>query len=248
MGLGAYMDLQEIRLAFRKDSGRYDLVNEDGSDNGADRYLNAGQRYLDTLVDAPNAVAINFQDIMEGQRFTSLSDCRILHEIYVNDTTSKTKLIIHRDIKEYIATFPSHHSEMGYGRPSNILYTNLRISPDANTSPVTNYGGYIKWMDVAVNPSGNSNGLIWNPASDGYYTLEVHGKFFTPTLINSTDTTYWTDVYPSVLIWSAMRQIEVGYRNTQGVNDWTAAIKSELFGLEADQIEHTFYGMDQLEG
>jgi len=45
------MNLKEIRQEFAEKSGQLDLVNEDGSDNGANFYLNAGQQYLDKLIE-----------------------------------------------------------------------------------------------------------------------------------------------------------------------------------------------------
>ena len=49
------MNLGEIRAAFVKRSGRFDLVvagatpSEEGADSGADFYINSGQRFLDRL-------------------------------------------------------------------------------------------------------------------------------------------------------------------------------------------------------
>lgn len=45
------MNLREIRKLFLDMSGRYDLVNEDLSDNGANYYINEGSKWLDSKVD-----------------------------------------------------------------------------------------------------------------------------------------------------------------------------------------------------
>jgi len=44
------MTLVEIRAEFLKLSGRHDLVNDDGTNNGADFYINAGLRMLNNMV------------------------------------------------------------------------------------------------------------------------------------------------------------------------------------------------------
>lgn len=41
------MDLEDIRDKFIELSGRDDLANDDGTDNGADYFINAGQKFLD---------------------------------------------------------------------------------------------------------------------------------------------------------------------------------------------------------
>lgn len=45
------MNLIEIRELFRNTSGRYDLVNDDFSDNGADLFINDAIKWLDSKID-----------------------------------------------------------------------------------------------------------------------------------------------------------------------------------------------------
>ena len=45
------MNLLEIRTKFRSISGRYDLVNSDYSDNGANFFIEEGRKWLDSKVD-----------------------------------------------------------------------------------------------------------------------------------------------------------------------------------------------------
>ena len=55
------MNLLQIRQKFRTLSGRHDLVESDGSDNGADFYINAGQRHLDRLDETQKSPAICYK-------------------------------------------------------------------------------------------------------------------------------------------------------------------------------------------
>lgn len=43
------MDLSEVRAKFIQLSGRDDLVNADTTDNGANYFINAGQKFLDRM-------------------------------------------------------------------------------------------------------------------------------------------------------------------------------------------------------
>ena len=51
-----------------------------------------------------------------------------------------------------------------------------------------------------------------------------------------------------LLYMSAMRQIEVVNRNTQGVNDWTTSIQTEIQQLGFDLVEEAIAEIDQMEG
>ena len=59
------MNLIEIRTMFRDISGRYDLVNTDLSDNGADIYIQQGQKSLERRTNYTPSTATVFKDIAE---------------------------------------------------------------------------------------------------------------------------------------------------------------------------------------
>ena len=44
-----------------------------------------------------------------------------------------------------------------------------------------------------------------------------------------------------------MRQIEIVNRNTQGVNDWTNAISTDMVGLGMDLVEELISEVTQIE-
>ena len=51
------MNYKDVRDKFVEISGRYDLITATNEDNGADFFLNAGQKYLDRFLDAGKAIA-----------------------------------------------------------------------------------------------------------------------------------------------------------------------------------------------
>ena len=57
------MNLLQIRTKFRDISGRFDLVNSDYSDNGADFYINEGRKFLDRLGEVQKSWASCFRFI-----------------------------------------------------------------------------------------------------------------------------------------------------------------------------------------
>jgi len=51
------MDLESVRAWLVKTTGRNDLANTDGSDNGADKYIRAGSMLLDLKMETQKSPA-----------------------------------------------------------------------------------------------------------------------------------------------------------------------------------------------
>ena len=62
--------------------------------------------------------------------------------------------------------------------------------------------------------------------------VEVAGLFYTPPLVNDTDSNFWTENEPILLVQSACRMLEVSMRNRQGVTDYELAMGGDLEEME----------------
>lgn len=51
-----------------------------------------------------------------------------------------------------------------------------------------------------------------------------------------TDTNYWSDSHPHLLVNAARRMLEVRHRNTSGVNDWDTIILAEIHLIHANAV------------
>lgn len=91
-------------------------------------------------------------------------------------------------------------------------------------------------------------GLVFLPPAQEGMELEVLGAFEQPELKLDTDTNYWTEEQPIILVMAACRSLEMSYRNKEGVADWEAAIKGEILGLEFDLAETESNEFTQMEG
>jgi hypothetical protein len=78
--------------------------------------------------------------------------------------------------------------------------------------------------------------------------FEVKGLFYSHKLTNENDENYWSVTNPLLLIMSAMRQIEIVNRNTQGVNDWTNSIAAEMTQLGMDLVEEIIAEVSEMGG
>lgn len=240
------MNLIQVRRKFRELSGRFDLVNSDYSDNGADFFINAGSRFLDRLDETQKSVAQYFVKIDIGGYSCTFPYCRALKEVWVATSTERWQLnkMNFQDIMlNYMGSLPSERTN---GSPEYYSPCVSRYIPEnADVGDLDAFSGFV---DI---PSGNAheyNALLINCPTSEELMIDVRGLFYSMTLTNDTDINYWTVAHPALLIMSAMRQVEVMNRNTQGVKDWDASIGSEIRQLGMDLVEEDIAEVSQMEG
>ena len=93
------------------------------------------------------------------------------------------------------------------------------------------------YQDVLADQNFDSVGVLLTPlvATASVY-VEVEGLWRAPALSDDDDENYWTLQWPNLLVYATYRELEIVYRNTQGVRDWDAAIASVLTQQEMDYI------------
>ena len=243
------MNLKELRTQFVKRNGRYDLVVNatDWADNGADFYINAGQRYIDRLDTVKKSEGRNFMPLASGGYYVTFPFCRAVKEAWVLDGNAQKQLqkIDYEKLREYYA---DRQSQTNAGSPTYYFPAGIRLVPESDRLTIDELDSMIDWTHVIIDPSYNYNAVMLFPPADAAYTVEVVGLFYSPELSADTDNSFWSTVHPEILLMAANRQLEIDYRNTAGVNDWEKAIQSEIFGLGKDLVEEHIAEVNQMEG
>lgn len=239
------MNLLEIRKWFIQDSGRFDLVKDitNYEDNGADKYIQAGQRYLDRLVSYKNQFARVFRQVDYGSYFVRFKNARTIEDVFILTDGERIPLV-RKDYIELLDMFPQRYDLVETGQPKYWAPAFLRLN-QFDEDPLTD--GQVGFMDVMPDWK-EYNGVMFFPRTDASYGIEIHGKFFSDLLSSDDDESFWSVNEPSILVMAAMREIETFYRNTQGVNDWERAIMSKLYGIEKDFVDDSFDHIHQMEG
>jgi hypothetical protein len=228
------LNLLEFRLLFRRLSGRYDLVNEDGSDNGVDFFINEGSKYLDRINETQKSWASYFKVIQPGEFSTSIPYCRAVKEVWATTSIGRWKLEkkpLQEIMKGYL--IPLRNS----GKP--LFYSPFftrRLPEDILISGIEAFN------------TREYNAIILNIPTDEQLMLDIRGLFYSKHLTENVDENYWMISHPMLLYMSTMRQIEITQRNTQGVNDWDNAIRVEMQQLEFDLIDEQIADVNQMEG
>jgi len=240
------MTLKEIRALFETRSGRSDLVNTDGSDNGADFYIQSGQRTLDRMTETNKSWARSFKTLAAGDYYAIFKGCRAVKEVWLSTSDGRTRLtkISQSEFrKTYNEDAPD---EIDQGDSLVYCLISLRTYPDGDDVVID----YLYDHELVMEDTDDFEymGIIFSPPPDEAAQLEVFGLFYSTTLSADGDESYWSVNHPEILLMAALYHLEVSYRNTEGAKDWLGAMNLELMNLEKDWVENEIADVTQIEG
>ena len=229
------MNLLQLRTLFRKLSGRFDLVNEDFSDNGADIFINEGRKFLDRSDETQKSWGNCYRFLEVGHYSISFPYCRAIKEVWADSSTARWQLEKERLqdlLANCMAGLPSSRTSGTVSRYSPCI--TRHIPEDAD---MTEIESFIGWVDVPAGNAHEFNSIMLNVPTDKRISLIISGLFYSMELVENEDENYWSAVHPMLLYMAAMRQVEIVNRNTQGVNDWTSSILTDMRQLGMDLVE-----------
>lgn len=238
------MNLLQMRRKFSDLSGRHDLVNDDYSDNGVDFFINEGRKFLDRLDETQKSWAIKLCPLVTGASYATFPYCRAIKEVWAANSTEGRWQLTKKDLQDlmdgYLMTLPV---ETESGTP--LYYSPCITRSIPKSATVASFESLMGYVEVA---NSNYNAILINVPSSADITLIINGLFYSDELTEDDDVNYWSEVHPMLLYMSTMRQIEIVNRSTQGVNDWTSSILSEMKQLGMDLVDELISEVDQMEG
>jgi len=240
------MNLLEVRIKARELSGRYDLVEEDNSDNGMDFFIREGQRLLDRLGENQKSWASTFKFAEIGDYVISFQYCRAVKEVWVSSTTARWQLEkkSYQDIlAEYLSGDPA---ELTNGAP--LYYTPIITRHIPKDVTALTIEAFLDFVEVPFGQNPTYNSIMFNIPTDEKLAVEIKGLFYSVELTEDTDYNYWSVNHPGLLIIAAFRAIEVFNQNQSKIESWEKAIASELKGISEDLVSEIIADIDQMEG
>lgn len=225
------MTLEEIRKKFRDLTGRTDLVGPQGSDMGADFFINAAQRWLDRKLEfrggaAELSVALSTGDYSAdlGAHTSTVSGLRAVKSVGVEDSDGDFQFLEREDYKD-LKKHTQVASSSDNGTPRSFAIG--RLAPANRTE-----------SEIRV--------LFWPPV-EGSHTLVVEGLFSSTELQDDSDRSWWSEVHPLILVKAAAFRMEAMQRNTQGESDYRRSLMEDLQGIDHDMVEQDIAGRDQVD-
>lgn len=208
------MNLGEIRKQFVQLSGRSDLVKDTTSweDNGADFFINAGQRLLDWLQDTTHTKAWHYERLVPGDFILRLELFRSIDEIWIageGDDGEVTRVpLVKKDLK-WIQDNYASSSVTFLDCVAEVALTNIAYVPP--TAPTTATKLWITIIDPTRSLTVGSLAIVGTDAE---------GRDQTETVACATGGLYY-----SLKIWLTVASI-------------TASTFDVLSGDETIQVEY----------
>ena len=221
--------LQEIRQKFIERSGRIDLAT-DGlaatTDNGADWFINAGQRFLDRELPDPNATLLSSHSVSAGDYAIEIARLRAPLEVWRVDGDGARVCLVRLTLDGAKRLYGQSFASIEAGTPAAwCVARNI-----ASATPSTNLSVYIL------------------PPTEEATTIEVMGTYYTADLSANADVSYWSERHPDLLILAALYQLEISMRNTEGSKDWLLPLQRALLTIDHDNAQSESVDKYELEG
>src|SRR4030042_462884 len=246
MNYGEAMNLVQIREQFRNLSGRYDLVNDDLSDHGADFYINEGSKYLDRKVETTRSWATYPVIKQAGTWYIRFPYARAVKEVWMTTIGGRVQLVKKRlqDIQaEFYTKIPA---EWTNGTPEYFSPTLTRMIPeDIGPATLATFATYIGVVPPITN---DYNAIILSVPVDQEALFEIYGLFYSMLLELDADENFWSQVHPMLLIQSAIRQTYVVTGNNHLRDTYEKSMSDELINISIDLVEQIIAEVDAMEG
>lgn len=231
------MNLCELRTEFVKKSGRYDLVDESFADDGADFFIQAGQRLLDRFGDFGSGQIGEWQTLLQPNAVEFIvRNCWSISSIYSRpDTSSVWYKLTHTYSFETPKCLLSN--EQMYTLVPIASFPKLKDAPASSislpASALSHSSDFPETQAIRVK-------LL--PAVHQKTLIRVVGHFHSEPLLLDSDTNFWSQRWPETLLKAAMYELEVFYRNSEGAKDWYEAILVDMHNLEQTELFASIQG------
>jgi len=217
--------------------------NVDYADNGADFFINAGSQFLDRLDEVRQSESSIFKFLDVGKWSISLPYCRAIKKVWCASSSERWELK-KRSFSEMRGLLTDLPSARQVGLPTYYSPCILRhVSESGAANAMEAFSGFV---EVPSGSKSNCNALIVSVPANERLMLEVNGLFYSPTLVEDTDSNLWSDLYPHLLVMSAIRYAEIFHRNREGAKAWEEAIIVDMQQLGFDLVEEQIAGVNEM--
>ena len=226
-------NLYYVREMFARRSGRADLVTSFGSDftdNGADFFITAAQRFLDARHGHVKAERRHVFTLSAGSWYTTIEGLLSVRQVWRFDSDGKDRL---EEIE--LATLLHYLDTTETGTPEYWAKNVIGYSPELEGESLSGITGV---DDMVSTDYFKKEGIIFNIPTDADIDIHVYGRFRESDLVEDTDTSFWTVNYPEILVLASLYELEAFYNNMTGAKNWLQQIDLHLFGLEKDLAEY----------
>ncbi len=234
------MTLAELRTKFRDFSGRLDL-----DDPGVDFFINSGVRFLHSRATSTFSTLRYQKDLNANEFYVDVPGLAKATSVWIADDEGRTELE-ELSLVEAREKFPDGFDQATPSKPSYFAITvKDRAADQWLSTSTTTYDAEDVFTGTAFS---RAQRLLILPPTDKLRTVTVFGHFVAAALKNDSDTNYWSEEYPDLVLFAALYKLETTYRNREGAQDWLTALDEGLITLEKDAVELEYGDKNVMEG
>jgi len=230
--------LLEVRTELIDISGRYDLVVNTAAyaDDGADVYINKGQRLLEQLVPTWNNLSRRIVALAIDDEYIEMeSTVRSIDEVVLVKVSDSVRLPLTE--LPYDEIYNSRSDSTTSGTPKYWARNISRPAPEQESGfNPTAFSGASDMMSTEADFVDKIRLLLSVPVSVAY-SAHVFGMFYSNDLAVDADTSYWTSVHPHILVMAALYQMEVHYRNVEDAQEMLRELRLQLREVDKDNVQ-----------
>lgn len=240
------MNLEEIRKQFVQISGRYDLVNQDMSDKGANFLINEASKWLDRKIETTKSWGTYPVIKPINTWYIRFPFARAIKEVWMTTTEGRVQLIkstLQDLFAEYLNSVPA---EWETGTPEYYSLAITRLIPEIKTpAEIADLDDYI---GVITPISHEYNTVLFNCPVDVETLFEIVGLFYSRLFEEDTDENFWSQVHPLLLIQASILQTHILTSNRPMTKSYIESISDQLKDIDMDLVESEIAEVDQMEG
>lgn len=227
--------LLEIRRMLVQQSGHYELVldaeQEDWGDNGADQFIQAGQRFCDDQWQHHKSEAWLYVKMASGESLATFTNARIIKEVWLNKTGGPRTLVKRLTLNDIRDRYTEATlAEETTGTPLYWAPAVLGLAPQQfeETALTFEADGITDYDLIMFGNHYPYKGIYVMPPCDGDYTLEIKAEWQSHEMCDDADVSFWSQ-YPELLLLAARREMEIHlHRNTTGAQDFERPLMHSL--------------------
>lgn len=143
----------------------------------------------------------------------------------------------------------SSYTGLDQGRPLYFCPAIIDLAPSQSEYTEDDFESEYDWHEIQAPPvAKNVRGVLTFPPADKHYTLWIEGDFYSETLVDEDDTSYWSEVQPDLLVQAAVMRMEESLGNTTRRREIEAQILRDLHSIERDMVAEEIHGIKGIEG
>ena len=244
--------LIELRQRFREMTGRYDLVDAAGADTngGATIWLNEGQVFLDQQVNNRHGIMRFQKDLAIDDFVLDVVRPRSIKEVWVSDADGRKELD-RMDWDEMRFEFGDPFDEVTSGGLKYYSIMPTILAPDQQDLTSGNYTDEFTFdgEDLLFGTTHFDDvRLVIMPPAEAVVTVSVFGTFYSKVLAVDADVSYWSIMYPDLMLYAAAYKLEIFYQNLSRAQELLTHMREGLRGMDHDIVEEEVQDINQMRG